>query len=66
MILETALVVLIYFIIFFIVGTLIKNNSIVDQAWGIGFVLIALYSMFRLENFGPVSVITSTLVTLWG
>ena len=66
MILETALVVLIYFIIFFIVGTLIKNNSIVDQAWGIGFVVIAVYSMLRLENFELTSLITTALVTLWG
>ncbi|HAS74325.1 MAG TPA: steroid 5-alpha reductase [Clostridiales bacterium UBA8960] len=66
MILETLIVILGYFLGFFIIGTLIKNNSIVDQAWGIGFVLIAFYSMIRLDNYGLISILTTTLVTLWG
>ncbi len=66
MILETLVVVFIYFVGFFILGTAIKNNSIVDQAWGIGFVLIAFYSMFRLGNFDQVSLLTTLLVALWG
>ncbi len=66
MILETLLVVFIYFFAFFILGTAIKNNSIVDQAWGIGFVLIAVYSMFRLGNYGPISLLITLLVALWG
>lgn len=66
MIVNTLLVIFIYFFAFFVVGTLIKNNSIVDQAWGIGFVLIAFYSMLALQNFNTVSIITTTLVTLWG
>ena len=66
MILETLLVVFIYFFAFFILGTAIKNNSIVDQAWGIGFVLIAVYSMLRLGNYGPISLLITLLVALWG
>lgn len=66
MIVNTLMVIVFYFFIFFIVGTLIKNNSIVDQAWGIGFVLIAFYSMFALQNFNMVSLMVTTLVTLWG
>ena len=37
-ILETMLVIFIYFLCFFIVGTLIKNNSIVDIGWGLGII----------------------------
>jgi steroid 5-alpha reductase family enzyme len=66
MILETLFVVFVYFFAFFIFGNAIKNNSIVDQAWGIGFVLIAIYSMFRLGNYGPISLIATVLVALWG
>jgi len=66
MILETIMVVFVYFFAFFIVGTLIKNNSIVDQAWGIGFVVIAVYSMIRLGNYDPISLVTTLLVALWG
>lgn len=66
MILETLIVIFGYFVGFFVLGTILKNNSIVDQAWGIGFVLIAFYSMIALENYSVVSIITTTLVTLWG
>lgn len=66
MLLEVGLVVLAYFMVFFIMGTILKNNSIVDQAWGLGFVLIAIYSLVRLQNFGIVSLITVLLVSLWG
>lgn len=66
MILETIIVIFFYFFAFFIVGTLIKNNSIVDQAWGVGFVVIAVYSMVRLGNYGIVSLLTTLLVGLWG
>ena len=66
MLFETMIVVIGYFLGFFILGTFLKNNSIVDQAWGIGFVLITFYSMISLGNFGTVSLLTTLLVTLWG
>ena len=66
MVLETLLVVTAYFLAFFIVGTLIKNNSIVDMGWGIGFVLVAVYSMVRTGNYSVVSLLTTLMVTLWG
>lgn len=66
MLLEVGLVVLVYFFVFFIMGTILKNNSIVDQAWGLGFVLISLYTMIRLQNFGIISLITMVVVALWG
>jgi len=66
MLFEVILVVFMYFFAFFILGTAIKNNSIVDQAWGIGFVLIAVYSLFRLGNYGAISLLATLLVALWG
>lgn len=66
MLFETMVVVFGYFLGFFILGTILKNNSIVDQAWGIGFVLITFYSMIGLGNYGIVSLLTTALVTLWG
>lgn len=66
MLIEVLGVVFIYFMVFFIMGTILKNNSIVDQAWGLGFVLIGFYSMLRLQNFGIISLIVVLLVTLWG
>lgn len=66
MVIETTLVVMSYFFVFFIVGTMIKNNSIVDMGWGIGFVLVAVYSMVRTGNYSLVSFLTTLMVTLWG
>lgn len=66
MLLEALMVIGFYFFLFFIFGTALKNNSIVDFGWGIGFVLLSFYTMIRLSNFGLVSLITTTLVTLWG
>lgn len=66
MLIEVILVIFIYFLLFFLLGTAIKNNSIVDMAWGIGFVIIAIYSLVRTGNYGVVSLVTTLLVTLWG
>lgn len=66
MILETIMLVFIYFFCFFLLGTLIKNNSIVDQGWGIGFVLIAFYNMIRTGNTTITGWLTFILVALWG
>lgn len=66
MMIETIVVVLIYFFCFFLLGTIIKNNSIVDQGWGIGFVLIAFYNMIRTGNTTITGWLTLLLVALWG
>jgi len=39
---QAALIVFIYFLVFFLVAQAIKNNSFVDMGWGAGFVLLAL------------------------
>ena len=66
MLIETIIVVFIYFFCFFLLGTIIKNNSIVDQGWGIGFVLIAFYNMIRTGNTTITGWLTLLLVALWG
>ena len=42
---QTILVIFIYFLGFFTIGTLIKNNSIVDIGWGLGFVVVSWFSL---------------------
>lgn len=66
MILEAIGLIFLYFVLFFLYGTLKKDNSVVDFGWGMGFVLVSFYAMFRMGNFGLVSLITTLLVTLWG
>lgn len=66
MIHEVVILVLIYFSLFFIVGTVIRNNSIVDFGWGIGFVLISLFSMWRANYWDFLALLTTTLIAFWG
>ena len=49
--LQSILLVFVYFTAFFIVAQIIKNNSIVDIGWGIGFVLVAWYSLVAAGHF---------------
>ncbi len=64
--LTAALVILIYFMLFFIVATIIKNNSIVDIGWGLGFVIVVWVLFLRNNIVNPVSIIVNVLVSLWG
>ncbi len=63
---DILLLIFIYFFIFFLIGTFIKNNSIVDMGWGMGFVLIAWYLMIENWNFYIPRLIMTVLITIWG
>ena len=66
MYLEILIVLLVYFTGVFIIGQIIEDNSIVDIAWGGGFVVVALWSFFSGGMMMPKSLILTVLVTLWG
>jgi steroid 5-alpha reductase family enzyme len=38
----------------------------VDIGWGLGFVIIALFSLFYSRNFNFRTILVTTLVTIWG
>jgi len=59
-------IVLGYFFVFFIVGTIIKNNSIVDIGWGLGFVISAWALFFISNEFTTSKIVVNVLVSLWG
>lgn len=61
-----AIIIFIYFFTLFIVGTLLKNNSIVDIGWGIGFVILAWSLFFLRLPATLVRVSITLLVSLWG
>lgn len=63
---ESLLVLFIYFFLFFLVGTLIKNNSIVDMGWGIGFVILAWFTTLRSDNVGGANLLITILISIWG
>jgi len=63
---ETALVLFGYFFLIFLMGQVLKDNSIVDIGWGSGFVLAAGYSFFRSAEIGTKGMIITACISLWG
>ena len=61
----SAAAIFIYMIIVFIIAQIKKNNSIVDIAWGPGFLLVALLQLLLKENSNINDFIISTLVFIW-
>jgi steroid 5-alpha reductase family enzyme len=61
-----ALVVFLYMTLIFLVALVIKNNSIVDIAWGIGFICVALVTFFFDEGMTNRSILLTALVSVWG
>lgn len=55
-----------YFTLIFIWATLIKNNSIVDIGWGLGFVLGAWASLLSSTQPTHISYVVVGLITVWG
>jgi steroid 5-alpha reductase family enzyme len=64
--LQVLLVLFVYFLIFYFIAQIIKNNSIVDIGWGLGFVVAAVYSFFSSALYDLTSVIVTCVVSIWG
>lgn len=60
------IVIFSYFTLVFLMATAIKNNSIVDIAWGAGFVLIGWVTFFLTEEHTLSQILMTLFVTLWG
>ncbi len=63
---STFIFILAYFIVFFIIAVIKKNNSVVDIGWGLGFVLASYFVLFNTGNFNFRTIIVTLFVTLWG
>lgn len=63
---NTIILVSLYFFVLFVVAQIIKNNSIVDIAWGLGFVLIAVHSLIIGRHFTVRGILVTLLVCIWG
>ncbi|MGX7262762.1 DUF1295 domain-containing protein [Enterococcus crotali] len=59
-------VIFVYFTLLFFLAQYLHNNSIVDLAWGIGFVLVAVTGYLIMPEKTTVSTIILVLVTIWG
>lgn len=52
--------------VLFLVAVRIKNNSILDIYWGLGFVLCVVIAVFLTGNLTPPSLTVTLFVTIWG
>ncbi len=66
MYLEVLAVMFVFFFIVFLIGQLLEDNSIVDIAWGLSYVVSALYSFFRGQAWEPRATVITVLIVLWG
>ncbi|GIV33930.1 MAG: hypothetical protein KatS3mg031_1465 [Chitinophagales bacterium] len=64
--LASALVVIAYMHLLFVIALLKKDNSIVDIGWGVGFILIAFTVLILSKNFSNESILVVVLTLLWG
>lgn len=64
MLLQMAIIIFAYFTLWYIVGVILKNASIIDIGWGFGFVVIAIVGF--VQNMTLASGIMTLLVAIWG
>lgn len=55
-----------YFTTIFIIETVIKDNSIVDMNWGLGFVVGSWLTLFVTKEPTILSYIIVGFITIWG
>lgn len=65
-ILFSILAVFVFMNLVFVLSLILKNASIVDIFWGIGFVVVAWFTLILNGNYGLGQVVTTLLVTAWG
>jgi steroid 5-alpha reductase family enzyme len=64
--LHIAVGLIVLMILFFIIAQFKRNNSLVDIAWGLGFVFTTLYSLINTGLYSPRQLLVTTLVLVWG
>jgi len=60
------LVIFIVMNIFFVVSLILKRNDVADSAWGIGFIVIAIFNLIISGDFQRTKFILTFLIFLWG
>lgn len=61
-----AAILFVFFTITFVIAQLVKNNGIVDIAWGTGFVIGAVASLLLGQPQGTIPLVITLLVLVWG
>jgi steroid 5-alpha reductase family enzyme len=64
--LYSAICVFIFMSVIFMLAWIKKDNSIVDIAWGIGFILVAILTFFLEVGFEVRHILVTAMIFLWG
>lgn len=65
-ILFTVLQVFMFMSILFIIALVVKDNSIVDIGWGLGFIYIFLLNFLLFSDRTPRQIFVTSLIIIWG
>jgi len=60
------IVIIAHFTVFFIIGQLLKNNSVVDIGWGLGFVVLVVVGLLTQSGANILALVISIFVSIWG
>lgn len=63
--LESAIMIMLYMALFFVIAQRKKDTTVVDTAWGSGFALIALFTLYKAHDYGIRHCIVTGMVILW-
>ena len=66
LILLTALLLLCFMTLVFLLALKLKDNSIVDVAYGLGFVLVGWNGWIAYGSYEPRQLLLLAMVSLWG
>lgn len=66
LIMHSAIIVILFMCITFIIAHRKKDNSLVDIAWGIGFIVLAFFTLIQSDTYTLRQLITTALITFWG
>jgi steroid 5-alpha reductase family enzyme len=56
----------VYMIVVFFLAWIREDNSIVDIAWGGGFIIVSFFSLLQGGHIAPRSLLVTALVSIWG
>lgn len=64
--LQAALIIIIFMFLIWALSVFIKNVSIVDIFWGLGFIIVDLVYFLMASEINTRKILTLILVTIWG
>jgi steroid 5-alpha reductase family enzyme len=61
----SALIIFVYMTMIFLLAQMLEDNSIVDIGWGLGFIFIAIFTLF-IGEINSRKILFNALIILWG